>query len=84
MLPHGFAADVSSNYLQSPYFFMCCSLLPADERSSEQISPETLVGATVSSLHRLKDIDNTGMAAMGVSVDRAMLTSTRRRLLRLR
>ena len=83
MLLHNLAADVSSNYLQSPYFFMCCSLLPADERSNEQIPPETLTGATVSSLHRLKDIDNTGIAPMKVSLDRARLTLTRRWLLRL-
>ena len=60
------------NYLQSPYFFMCCSLVdadtnqtprlrassPSDDESSSSEPP--LQGILVSSLHRLKDANNTG------------------------
>lgn len=57
-----------SNYLQSPYYFMCCNLsdLNQDPRSpigNPQLSnsqQQVLAGTLVSSLHRLKDIDNTG------------------------
>ena len=49
------------NYLQSPYFFMCCNLWDATEdRHIQQDSTAVLAGTLVSSLHRLKDIDNTG------------------------
>lgn len=60
------------NYLQSPYFFMCCSLVDAETnqtprlRSSSPGDDETsaleplLQGILVSSLHRLKDANNTG------------------------
>lgn len=59
---------VLSNYLQSPYYFMCCNLsdLNQDPRSpigNPQLSnsqQQVLAGTLVSSLHRLKDIDNTG------------------------
>ncbi|KAL4792148.1 velvet factor-domain-containing protein [Aspergillus venezuelensis] len=50
---------LSQHYLQSPYFFMCCSLYDAQEDAPAPISPSTaLTGTLVSSLHRLKDIDN--------------------------
>lgn len=39
---------------------MWCSLLPGDEYSSEAIPQNILSGGLVSSLHRLKDVDNTG------------------------
>lgn len=65
--------DLDRNYLQSPYFFMCCNLCDANlERPGqlaaarqgedlETVSQSALAGTLVSSLHRLKDIDNTGM-----------------------
>ncbi|KAL9098943.1 MAG: hypothetical protein Q9163_005488 [Psora crenata] len=63
--------DPAQNYLQSPYFFMCCSLVDADLSRTGQLSaghlgedPDTasesaLLGVLVSSLHRLKDTNNT-------------------------
>ena len=66
-------ADPNRNYLQSPYFFMCCNLCDANlERPGqlaaahqgedlETASQSALAGTLVSSLHRLKDVDNTGM-----------------------
>ncbi|KAL4941221.1 hypothetical protein BDV06DRAFT_6250 [Aspergillus oleicola] len=51
---------LSQHYLQSPYFFMCCSLYDAQEDAPAPITPSTaLTGTLVSSLHRLKDVDNT-------------------------
>ncbi|KAL2835196.1 velvet factor-domain-containing protein [Aspergillus cavernicola] len=51
---------LAQHYLQSPYFFMCCSLYDAQEDTPAPISPSTaLTGTLVSSLHRLKDVDNT-------------------------
>ena len=53
------AAD--RHYLQSPYYFMCCSLYDSSDDSPVPVSPSTtLTGTLVSSLHRLKDVDNTG------------------------
>ncbi|KKK19458.1 hypothetical protein ARAM_004139 [Aspergillus rambellii] len=50
----------SGHYLQSPYYFMCCSLYDAQEDAPAPVSPSTaLTGTLVSSLHRLKDVDNT-------------------------
>lgn len=65
-----------SNYLQSPYYFMCCNLsdLHQDPRSpigNPQLSnsqQQVLAGTLVSSLHRLKDIDNTGASNYRVHV----------------
>ena len=52
------------NYLQSPYFFMCCNLWDAvEERAAQTDSQSVLAGTLVSSLHRLKDIDNQGKRA---------------------
>lgn len=40
---------------------MCCSLYHATENRPATVSPEkALTGTTVSSLHRLKDIENQG------------------------
>ncbi|PLB55008.1 hypothetical protein P170DRAFT_29431 [Aspergillus steynii IBT 23096] len=51
---------LSQHYLQSPYYFMCCSLYDASEDTPVPVSPSTaLTGTLVSSLHRLKDVDNT-------------------------
>ncbi|MCJ1341178.1 hypothetical protein MMC09_006474 [Bachmanniomyces sp. S44760] len=49
--------DPSQNYLQSPYFFMLCNLWDVSEDHAAQTA--SLAGTQVSSLHRLKDIDNT-------------------------
>lgn len=49
------------HYLQSPYYFMCCSLYDATEDRPVPVAPSTaLAGTLVSSLHRLKDVDNSG------------------------
>lgn len=63
-------ADSNRNYLQSPYFFMCCNLQDANLTNTGQLaagvlgehdqSSAALAGTLVSSLHRLKDIDNSG------------------------
>ncbi|EED24380.1 developmental regulator VosA [Talaromyces stipitatus ATCC 10500] len=52
---------LAQHYLQSPYYFMCCSLYHATEDHPVHSSqPSTaLAGTLVSSLHRLKDTDNT-------------------------
>ncbi|KAL1898189.1 hypothetical protein Sste5346_003595 [Sporothrix stenoceras] len=50
--------DPMQNFLQSPYYFMSCSLLKGDEASSKEPLPSYLIGTVVSSLHRLKDTDN--------------------------
>lgn len=52
-------SDPAQNYLQSPYYFMCCTLLDsATETQAETVSSTALGGTLVSSLHRLKDVDN--------------------------
>lgn len=49
------------HYLQSPYFFMCCSLYDATEDRPAPYPPsQALAGTLVSSLYRLKDVDNVG------------------------
>jgi hypothetical protein len=65
-------ADANRNYLQSPYFFMCCALCDANLERPGQLAAglqgddvdtatqSALAGTLVSSLHRLKDVDNTG------------------------
>ncbi|MCJ1250125.1 hypothetical protein MMC30_007351 [Trapelia coarctata] len=54
------ANDPGQNYLQSPYFFMCCNLWdPVEEKAAQTDSQSVLAGTLVSSLHRLKDVDNT-------------------------
>ncbi|KAI9851380.1 MAG: hypothetical protein M1838_003843 [Thelocarpon superellum] len=51
--------DPAQNYLQSPYYFMCCNLYEAGTERPASVAPQTaLAGTLVSSLHRLKDIDN--------------------------
>ncbi|KAJ5779323.1 Velvet factor [Penicillium paradoxum] len=50
---------LAQHYLQSPYYFMCCSLYDATEERPVPVAPSTaLAGTLVSSLHRLKDMDN--------------------------
>ncbi|RAL03956.1 protein vosA [Aspergillus ibericus CBS 121593] len=50
---------LAQHYLQSPYYFMCCSLYDASEDNPVPVAPSTaLTGTLVSSLHRLKDVDN--------------------------
>lgn len=49
------------NYLQSPYLFVCANLCNADlENPTQLASQSVLSGTLVSSLHRLKDVDNSG------------------------
>ncbi|KAF3916702.1 hypothetical protein ABW20_dc0106151 [Dactylellina cionopaga] len=56
-------SDPQQNYLQSPYYFMCTNLYPATETPKDTGASssynQALAGTLVSSLHRLKDIDNT-------------------------
>jgi hypothetical protein len=49
-------------YLQSPYLFMCCDLMVNGKPPGESGHKRTaaLAGTVVSSLHRLKDINNQG------------------------
>lgn len=50
---------LAQHYLQSPYFFMCCSLYDATEDRPAPYPPsQALAGTLVSSLYRLKDVDN--------------------------
>ncbi|KAL2349803.1 velvet factor-domain-containing protein [Cryomyces antarcticus] len=57
-------ADPSQQFLQSPYLFMCCSLWvagkgePPTGQGQQHRASQTLAGSLVSSLHRLKDINN--------------------------
>ena len=65
LVPHknadGNGAHSVRNYLQSPYYFMVCNLWdPVDSRTAQTGSQTVLAGTLVSSLHRLKDVDNTG------------------------
>ncbi|KAG0218683.1 hypothetical protein BGX33_006438 [Mortierella sp. NVP41] len=54
------SSDRNKDYLQSPYLFMCCNLVHANEPEGEIVAPahRVLAGAVVSSLNRLKDVDN--------------------------
>ncbi|PNS16657.1 hypothetical protein CAC42_4621 [Sphaceloma murrayae] len=54
------AADPIRQFLQSPYLFMTCSLVPAETQFPDpNVADEKgLCGSMVSSLHKLKDIDN--------------------------
>ncbi|BAE58216.1 unnamed protein product [Aspergillus oryzae RIB40] len=53
--------DPQRHYLQSPYYFMCCSLFDPSDDVPVPVPPSTaLTGTLVSSLHRLKDVDNNG------------------------
>ncbi|KAF9181441.1 hypothetical protein BGZ51_005433 [Haplosporangium sp. Z 767] len=52
--------DRNKDYLQSPYLFMCCNLVHANDPTGEIVAPahRALAGTVVSSLNRLKDVDN--------------------------
>ncbi|KAF8445402.1 velvet factor [Terfezia claveryi] len=50
--------DPAQNYLQSPYYFMCTNLYTVNEKPTPIAPHQALAGTLVSSLHRLKDIDN--------------------------
>ncbi|KAI4247563.1 MAG: hypothetical protein LQ352_006148 [Teloschistes flavicans] len=51
--------DPAQNYLQSPYLFMCANLCDAETNAPADLAPQTVLSGTlVSSLHRLKDVDN--------------------------
>ncbi len=70
--PADVTPDTHRNYLQSPYFFMVVNLQDADLGRPGQLAAahqgealdtatqSALAGTLVSSLHRLKDVDNTG------------------------
>ncbi|KAF9199521.1 hypothetical protein BGZ49_010337 [Haplosporangium sp. Z 27] len=54
------SSDKNKDYLQSPYLFMCCNLVHENDPSGEIVAPahRALAGTVVSSLNRLKDVDN--------------------------
>jgi len=56
----------SSSFLHNPYYFCCCSLYEATRDQPKQADTSAtgpvLSGSIVSSLHRLKDLDNSGMS----------------------
>ncbi|KAG0327097.1 hypothetical protein BG004_002837 [Podila humilis] len=54
------SSDRHKDYLQSPYLFMCCNLVHASDPHGDIVAPahRALAGTVVSSLNRLKDIDN--------------------------
>ncbi|KAG0180570.1 hypothetical protein DFQ29_000423 [Apophysomyces sp. BC1021] len=57
---HKLIGDVRK-YLQSPFYFMVANLVPASDPTKLLLpSQDYLSGSTVSSLYRLRDIDNTG------------------------
>lgn len=59
--PYFSGSDGFRNYLQSPYLFMCANLCNADsDHETQLVSQSVLSGTLVSSLHRLKDTDNSG------------------------
>lgn len=52
-------ADPSNTFLQNPYIFVSVSLYKPDRDEPVEFTPnDSLAGTLVSSLHRLKDIDN--------------------------
>ncbi|KAF2465513.1 uncharacterized protein BDR25DRAFT_318374 [Lindgomyces ingoldianus] len=52
-------ADPAQHFLQSPYLFMCTSLYKVDKDEAwDGNAGKSLAGSLVSSLHRLKDVDN--------------------------
>ena len=85
--------------MQNPHYFMVANLGPSDMQDpAEHInaahlgedlntsSQSSLAGTVVSSLHRLKDIDNSGkpLSAHGTSFEKSTHTLSRRKwLLRL-
>ena len=53
----------SDAYLQNPYFFVCATLAGQSSDESNENVQQTrslMTGTTVSSLYRLKDLDNIG------------------------
>ncbi|KAK3811445.1 MAG: velvet factor-domain-containing protein [Linnemannia gamsii] len=54
------STDKNKDYLQSPYLFMCCNVVHADDPNGDIVAPahRALAGTVVSSLNRLKDVDN--------------------------
>ncbi|KAF9935732.1 hypothetical protein BGZ67_003149 [Mortierella alpina] len=54
------STDRNKDFLQSPYLFMCCNLVHAEDPQGEIVAPahRALAGTVVSSLNRLKDVDN--------------------------
>ena len=63
--PSGTVLNHARNYLQSPYLFMCANLCNADLDNLTPLASQTVLSGTlVSSLHRLKDVDNMGKCSM--------------------
>jgi hypothetical protein len=60
-----------SNYLQSPHLFICVDLCHAGDSGTSVPGPinnrDALAGTSVSSLYRLKDIDNSGTRIITMS-----------------
>ncbi|KAF9425021.1 hypothetical protein BGZ94_007923 [Podila epigama] len=54
------STDRHKDYLQSPYLFMCCNLVRVNDPDGDIVAPahRALAGTVVSSLNRLKDVDN--------------------------
>lgn len=50
----------NSQWLVSPRTFMMVTLIPEREGEDQPSAGKYLIGSTVSSLHRLKDINNKG------------------------
>ncbi|KAI7872133.1 velvet factor-domain-containing protein [Spinellus fusiger] len=51
--------EETKKYLQSPFYFMVVNLMKANDTNEPLASHQYLSGSTVSSLHRLRDVDNT-------------------------
>lgn len=53
-------SDSTQHYLQNPYYFMCAKILNATDKDGPSLGyGDALSGNIVSSLYRLKDLDNT-------------------------
>jgi hypothetical protein len=53
------AKDPNQIYLQNPYYFMMVGLVKGNDKDEKEPSATALLGTLVSSIHRLKDLDNT-------------------------
>ncbi|KAI9005513.1 velvet factor-domain-containing protein [Phycomyces nitens] len=53
------STEETKKYLQSPFYFMVANLMKANDTTKALDSHEYLSGSTVSSLYRLRDVDNT-------------------------
>ncbi len=68
-LPRSSQLTLYRQFLQSPYLFMCVSLwFSSKDEPLGQDASQCLGGSLVSSLHRLKDIDNHGKQLTSVII----------------